>query len=66
MNHCGSTGAGINPKCLQTTPVPSLTIVFPWLSAQFQLDSLMHEADDKVVQELWVSHPFFKTGQGHL
>lgn len=52
MNHCGSAGAGINPKCLQMTPVPSLTIVFAQLSAQFQPDSLMHEADDKVVQEL--------------
>lgn len=52
MNHCGSTEAGFNPKRLQMTPVPSWTIVFARLSAQFQLDSLMHEADDEVVQEL--------------
>lgn len=57
---------GFNPKCLRVTPVCSRTIVSARLSAQFQVDSLMHEADDEVAQELWVSHPFFKTGQGHL
>lgn len=66
MKHYGSHVAGLNPKCLQTTLGSSLTIVFARLSAQIQLDSLMCGADDEVVQELWVSHPFFKTGQGHL
>lgn len=66
MNHCGSTWGGFDPKGFQMTPLSRLAIVFAQLSAQFQPKSLMHEVDDEVAQELWVSPPFFKTGQGHL
>lgn len=51
MNLYRSTDGRFDPKCLQMTPVSSRTIVFARLSSHFQPNSLMHEADDEVVQE---------------
>lgn len=60
-----TSAAALIPADLKWFQSPA-GLVSSQLSTQFKVDSSMQAADDEVVQELWASHPFFKTGQGHL